>query len=104
MTWNFVLIEGYCARDWEYDRKHSPYNYIWDIEDEFDKLKQIPNPEYDPDAKKPEKPEFCKGRVCNDCIKCQYFAHCDVEDDFRLRFDKLVEDYMQDECKECLGS
>lgn len=93
MNWNYILVEGFCAKDWEYNRKHSEFDYVSD--DRLETFTQVKNPDYDPNIQKPDSPEFCQKKITSNCIKCPYLAYSDPEDEFQLLFDDLVADYIE---------
>lgn len=98
MNWNYILVEGFCAKNWEYDRKHSEFDYVF--KDNLEDCVKIKNPDYDPNIKKPERPEFCQKKITKECIKCQYLSYSDPEDEFQLLFNDLVADYLESEPKD----
>jgi hypothetical protein len=93
MNWNHILIEGYCARLWKYHSKNSKWVYCYVPDIESFKTEKEPNPRYDPNVKKPQRPKYCKKHICINCIKCKYLAISSVEDELKRRFDKMYNDY-----------
>jgi hypothetical protein len=100
MKWNHILVEGFCAKDWDYNQRHSKYHYAWDPEKDggnfLDNARKVPNEKYDPKAKKPRRPKYCQKRVCIECIKCKHLAYCDVDDDFLHRFKEMSKKYFEE--------
>jgi len=76
MGWNHIILEGYCARKWDYHKKHSPHIYGWDGNENPEDRGEKPNPDYDPDVKVPPRPKFCKKRICYKCYEndCEFLA------------------------------
>jgi len=64
MVWTHIILEGYCARDW--DKK----------------------------KKTPRKPSFCPNKPRFICLdkKCLYFAYCDAEIEDYLFLNKRYEE------------
>ena len=97
MNWNHIIIEGYCAREWDWREKHSKYYYTLDFnkENPFETRKKdrVLNPKYDPTVKKPKLPKYCKKEICLECIPCKYLAYTDVEEEIKKRFNGLYRKY-----------
>jgi hypothetical protein len=76
MGWNHIILEGFCARKWDYQKKCDPNMYGWEGNEDPEKRGTFPNPDYDPDAKVPERPEFCEKRICYTCYEkeCPHLA------------------------------
>ena len=76
MGWNHIILEGFCAKNWDYNNKHGKWVYGWEGNENPENRGKLPNPHYDPEAKKPEWPDFCKKHICYTCYKkdCQYLA------------------------------
>lgn len=76
MGWNHIILEGFCAKNWDYNKLSSKFHYKFDKDKDIKDWEKTPNPHYDPEAKKPEWPDFCKKRICYTCYKndCQYLA------------------------------
>jgi len=74
--WNYIILEGYCGKDWEFSSKHGKHCYVFDADKDIEDWEKVPNTNYDPDVKKPEWPEYCKKHVCYTCYEkdCPYFA------------------------------
>jgi hypothetical protein len=96
MKWNHILIEGYCARLWKYRSKHSKWIYKWEPNIPADDFIKDHNPKYDPNVKKPQRPKYCKKRICINCIKCKYLAISSVEDELKQRFNKMYHEYCEE--------
>jgi len=67
MGWNHIILEGFCCRKLS-DKKDK---YIYQMKS-GEKLKKVPNPNYDSQYKIPKKPKFCRDRVGQIC----YFESC----------------------------
>jgi len=96
--WTYIVIEGYCMINTDYNSKHSKYTYeLLDLDKndgEF-KTKKLPNPDYDPNIKRPNPPNFCTRRICYDCLakECEYFAYADGgKDEGRVKVIELITD------------
>ncbi len=76
MGWSFIILEGYCARKWDYHNKSSKWTYGWKGNKNPEDRGKKPNPHYDPDVKLPERPEFCEKHVCYTCYDndCPHLA------------------------------
>lgn len=107
MNWNHILVEGFCARTWEWRTAHSKYNYRVDLKRKNPfktrKSDRVPNPKYDPNVKKPKRPKYCKKQICIDCIGCKHLAYSECEDEFIERFKKMTHDYFEEENKKEFG-
>ena len=68
----------------EYNSKHHPH--IYRIKKSSlrkngkTKFKKEDNPDYDPNAKRPSKPTFCKKKLCYECLanNCEYLAYTEA--------------------------
>lgn len=97
MNWNHIIIEGYCARLWDYHSKHSKWVWGWEGNENPEHRGKYPNPNYDPNVKIPRAPKNCKKEICIECVKCKYLAYCDVDDELHKRFNKLFHEYCEEE-------
>lgn len=80
MKWNHIILEGFCAKDWEYDGQRDEFCYMYKGEKEKNgdmKWDKIPNDRYNPNARKPMRPSFCKKKICYTCLDndCEYLAY-----------------------------
>lgn len=68
-TWTIIQLEGYCLI------KAAVQNKYWY---RLDGTKVL-NPDYDPNAKLPEPPEYCPGSPQYVCLdnKCDFFGYCE---------------------------
>lgn len=93
-TWNHILIEGFCMINVDHLAKSSKYIYGWEGNKDPEARGKLPNPNYDPDSKPDEKPEYCKTYVCEACIQgsklCEHLAWSGVEKKLKKKFKKLV--------------
>jgi hypothetical protein len=92
--WNYIVIEAFCAIDWDYRSKHSKYNYKYDVEN--GKVgEKVLNKDYDPNIKKPKPPSYCKKKICYDCLGngCKYLAYSEAEDGVKVVEPPEVDDY-----------
>ena len=89
MNWDFILIEGYCARLWDYHSKHSKWIYKWEPNIPADDFIKDHNPKYDPKVKVPRKPKYCKKQIGVECVKCKYLAYAEVDDDLKRAFNEI---------------
>lgn len=98
MKWNHILIEGYCARNWDWISKHSKYLYTLDTtkDDMFDNPEKILNSQYDPSVKKGKRPKYCKKRICMGCIKCKHLAYSECDDEFIQKFKDMAREYFKE--------
>jgi hypothetical protein len=69
MGWNHIILEGFCAKNWDYNGKSSKWIYGWEGNKNPEDRGKKPNPDYDPDIKKPEWPDFCKKHICYTCYE-----------------------------------
>lgn len=74
MDWNHIILEGFCAKDW--NTKSNKWTYGWKGNKNPEDRGKKPNPDYDPNYVKPEYPPFCKKRVCYTCYSedCPHLA------------------------------
>lgn len=97
MKWNHIIVEGFCAKNWEYRTKNSKWVYRWVPGSEsFETIKE-PNPLYDPDMNKPKRPKYCQKKICSACIKCKYLAYSDVDEDLVMKIGEVISKYMDKE-------
>jgi hypothetical protein len=76
MGWNHIILEGFCARKWDYHKCCDPHIYGWSGNEDPEKRGTLPNPDYDPSVTCPPRPEFCKKRICYECYNndCEFLA------------------------------
>jgi hypothetical protein len=81
-VWTVIPIEGYCVVDMDWKRKREKYDYLMGDSDDPKEWEKVPNPDYDPDVKRNELPEFCKKKICFRCLEkgCEYFAYAECTD------------------------
>jgi hypothetical protein len=92
--WSHILIEGFCRINQEYDHKHSKWTYGWKGNKNPEDRGKLPNKDYDPTVKPDEKPEYCKGHICEACLHdgtmCPNLLYGTVEKKLKKKFGKLV--------------
>lgn len=85
--WTHICIEAFCAINWDYNGKKDEYHFqMVEKNGSFMKknghlrTKKVPNDKYDPNAKRPSKPTFCKKELCYECLtnNCEYLAHTEA--------------------------
>ena len=88
--WNHIILEGFCGRLWEYRKKHSKYVYGWEGNKNPEDRGKKPNPDYDPDFKKPKRPDFCTKKICYGCLEnnCLHLAYGEGRIKDVIRFNK----------------
>jgi predicted phosphoadenosine phosphosulfate sulfurtransferase len=95
MKWNHIILEGFCAKDWEYNWQCDEFCYTYKGEKKKNgkmKWEKIPNERYNPNAIKPMRPSFCKKRICYTCLKndCEYLAYGKGKRKNVIRFSKSI--------------
>lgn len=82
--WTHICIEAYCFINMEYNSKYHPYVYKLKKsslrKNGKMKFEKEDNPDYDPNAKRPSKPTFCKKKLCFECLSnnCEYLGFCEA--------------------------
>jgi hypothetical protein len=94
-TWNHILIEGFCMINTDYTLKSSKWTYGWKGNDDPAARGKRPNPQYDPTAVPDEKPEWCAGYVCPECLRdkgtmCEHLAYAPAEKKIQKKFKKMI--------------
>jgi len=80
--WSHIILEGFCMR---HVNPEPPLGkYLYEVTSEGE-LMEIPNPKWngkEDDWTPPDKPEYCKNRVCNGCFEndCPYLATCSPDE------------------------
>lgn len=100
--WSYLIVEGYCLIDMDYNHKKNKFCYDVDPKDpQWNHLKEIPNPDYDPTVKQNKLPIFCKKRVCKECISnmCKYFGSANPEDEILKSFRKHMKKQFEKQSK-----
>lgn len=96
MKWDHIILEAYCSRKW--NTKKDKYHYEVISTDPL-KTEKIPNKNYDPDYKIPNKPKYCKDKVSYNCYEnnCPHLATCNADKkDYELFYSIYSEKYKDD--------
>jgi hypothetical protein len=94
MNWNYIIIEGFCAKNWDYNRKHNKYDY--EFKDGMFEEKVL-NPDYDPSVKKPNRPKYCKKKICSKCIKCKYLAYSKIDEELMAEINEVINKHVDED-------
>jgi hypothetical protein len=97
-AWSHLIIEGYCMCNVDYDHKSSKHMYkLNKIKNSKDPLswEKEPNPDYDPTVQPDERPAYCTGHICIECLRdregmCPHFSWCGVEKKVKKKFRKMI--------------
>lgn len=85
--WTHICIEAFCAINWDYNTKKDKYHYqLVEKNGSFLKkngnlrTKKVPNTEYVEDIENPTPPDYCKKKLCYECLanKCPHLVHTEA--------------------------
>lgn len=100
-TWNHICIEGFCMVNTDYFSKSSKWVYGWKGNKDPASRGKLPNPQYDPNVKPNEKPDYCAGYVSIKCLRsgvmCPHLAFAEAEDEIIKRFKKMTKEYYKED-------
>lgn len=85
--WTFLCLEIYCCINWDYNGKKDKYHHqLVNKNGSFLKkngklrTKKVPNEEYEKGIKKPTPPDYCKKKLCYECLvnDCPHLAYTEA--------------------------
>jgi len=94
MNWGHLVFEAYCCRKMTIKKDKYFYKVI---NGDFNKTEKVLNSNYDPKYRTPQKPKYCKDKVCYTCWEnnCPHLATVPVGKEehkmFMKAYDKFVE-------------
>jgi hypothetical protein len=86
--WTHICIEVFCTINWDYNGKKDKYHHqMIDKNGSFLKkngkmcTKKVPNVSYEEGIEKPIPPDYCKKKLCYECLasNCPHLAHTEAD-------------------------